>query len=246
MREEQNKGNRGSNGFPELNHSNLTLHSVESPKKLFAERTFRKTVTEEITEKPVSEQHNITQKTFTTESKHKPRTTIKISRKGNIVKEKCRQLTDIALNLFPDRIISHEDLSYLVLSYIGGNRDTVRAYMGYLGRQIGSSYGNTKWIGRRRKGYLETFGFMTHKGLKWIIHAQSQLFPPPPPLLDSECVEENKSKEKISLSQCSNDYTVANSLTNGGNVVESREKRERYREREKFYSNDLWKNRKYN
>jgi len=205
----------------------FNIGSVESPKKLFAEKIIRKTVT-----------HELIEKTFTTESKHKPKTTIKLNRKGNIVKEKCRQLTQIALNLFPGRIISHEDLAFLVKSYIGGNRDTIRDYIGYLGRRIGSSYGNVKWIGKSRKGYLETFGFMTHKGLKWIIHAQSQLLPPVPPLSrEDECIAKNYSKEKISLSHSGNDYTVTNSLTNGGSdVVESREKRERDIVRERNFT----------
>jgi len=83
------------------------------------------------------------------------------------------------------------------MSYVGGNRDTVRAYMGYLGRVIGSSYGNTKWVCRARKGYLEIFGFMTHKAMKWIIHSQTKLFPPTPPLSqDNECVGKNYSIRK--------------------------------------------------
>jgi len=170
----------------------FNIGSVESPKKLFAEKIIRKTVT-----------HELIEKTFTTESKHKPKTTIKINRKGNIVKEKCRQLTEIVLNLFPDRIISHKDLAFLVMDKIGGDRGTIRAYMGYNGYVKHSNSGNLSIvIGKKRKGYLETFGFMTRKGMKWIIHAQSQLLPPHTPLsLNNECVSKNYSKENFSLSQ---------------------------------------------
>jgi len=133
------------------------------------------------------------QTVFTTERR---KTTININRKHSIVKERCRQLTEIALNLFPNRKISHEDLTFLVISYIGGNRGTVRAYMGYLGRKIGSSWGNVKFTGKRRRGYLEIFGFMHRKDVNWIIHAQKKLVPPhTPPSLINECVIEKVPKK---------------------------------------------------
>jgi len=150
--------------------------------------------------------------------KGKTKTTIKINRKGSIVKERCKQLTEIALNLFPNRIISNEDLAFLITSYIGGNRGTVRAYMGYHGFVKHSRIGQlSRIIGKSHRGYLEIFGFMHHKGLKWIIHAQQKLVSPqlPPSLID-ECVDEKKSKEKISLSQ----NVVANPLADReGDVV---------------------------
>ncbi len=134
--------------------------------------------------------------------KVKGKTTINLNRKGSIVKERCRQLTEIALGLYPKHIINNEDLAYLVTSYIGGDRGTVRAYMGYQGYVKHSKTGClSRIIGRPRKGYLEKFGFMHRKGVFWIIHTQSELFPSKPPLsLNNECVDKTPSNEKISLS----------------------------------------------
>lgn len=143
-----------------------------------------------------------TEKVFTTGRKPRPRSTINVNRKGSIVKERCRQLTKIALNLYPNRIISHEDLSFLVISYIGGDKETVRAYMGYHGFVKHSTQGGiSRVIGKMRKGYLEKFGFMHRKGRYWVIHAQKTLFPPDTPLsLNNEGCRVNDSKEKISFS----------------------------------------------
>lgn len=209
------------------------------------ERIFRKTI--EIIERP-----------FTTEKKHK--TIINLNRKGSIVKEKCKQLTQIALSLYPGRVISHKDLTFLVSKHIGGDRGTVRAYIGYLGRVIGSSYGNTKWVGRPRKGYLELFGFMTHKAMKWIIHAQTTLPPAPPLSHNNEGLIENYSKENFSLSHSLGYYVKEERLSDCKMPTESETEElkgvanERLNnnnnnnntEREKFYSKDLWKNRKCN
>jgi hypothetical protein len=136
-----------------------------------------------------------TLKTFTTERK-KPKTTINISRKGSIVKERCAQLTEIALNLFPNRRISDQDLSYLLSSYIGGDKETGRAYKGYKGRiRRSKRTGEGYVVGQTRKGYLELFGFMHRiRQDTWVIHAQAQLVPN-----ISECSSENCFKEKISI-----------------------------------------------
>jgi len=156
------------------------------------EKILRRTTTFEMIEKPI----------FTTESKHK--SIINISRKGSITKERCRQLTQIALNLFPDRVIHERDLIDLVKMYVGGNRDTVRDYTGYNGRIISNSYANTKILGVKRKGYLEIFGFMHPHGLRWIIHKQTTLHPPTPPFPNAgESVDKKYSKENISLSPLS-------------------------------------------
>jgi len=174
------------------------------------ERTLRKTITYEVTEKPVS---------FTTERKHKHKSTINISRKGSIVKERCRQLTEVALDLCPNRRISHRDLTFLVKEYIGADRNTVRAYLGYKNRVSHSKKPGqlSKIIGHTREGYLVTFGFMHPiAGKFWLIHAQSQLSPlsPSPPLRNNESIDRKIIKENISLSQDREKHTVNVSYTN--------------------------------
>jgi len=156
-------------------------------------KTFKETITREIT--------------FTTGRKQKPRTTVNISRKGSIVKERCRQLSDLALEMFPNRRISHKDLTYLVTTYIGGNKETVRAYLGYKGHvRHSTSGGSSRVVGEQHKGYLEIFGFMhplKHHYSTWTIHAQTQLVSPAPPLsLINEGYRQvgGDSKEKISIS----------------------------------------------
>jgi hypothetical protein len=140
-------------------------------------------------------------KTFTTEAKNGHRkTTIDISRKGSITKEKARQLTEIALNLFPDRHISDEDLGDLIKRYCGANKETLRAYVGYYGiirrsKRTGEGY----ILGQSRKGYLEIFGFM-HRVTRseWVIHAQMKLPSSVSGFHTNEGFE--ASKEKISIS----------------------------------------------
>lgn len=72
-------------------------------------------------------------KSFTTERKHKPKTTIDISRKGSIVKERCKQLVEILLQLYPEGIVPEEDMVYFIARYIGADRNTIRAYLGFKG-----------------------------------------------------------------------------------------------------------------
>lgn len=133
--------------------------------------------------------------------KRQPRTTINICRKGSIVMERCRQLTETALELFPNRKISSEDLEYLITKYIGGDRGTIRAYMGYRGRVARSkSSGEGYVVGNPKKGYLETFGFMHRiSNGEWVIHAQMKLSNAGLGNHNNEGVEK-KSMKKISLS----------------------------------------------
>ena len=162
------------------------------------------------------------QQTFTTERKPKLKSSINISRKGSIVKERCRQLTDIALELFPDRRISDEDLDYLISRYVGGDRETRRAYKGYHGRVTRSKSSGEGYVqGQTRKGYLEIFDFMHKIGHNvWVIHAQMKLSEPQIPYHNNETSEKEKaSKEKISLSQRGNSDTVSD-LGHGDVVVQ--------------------------
>ena len=99
------------------------------------------------------------ERSFTTEPKKK--TTINISRKGSVVKEKCRQLVNIVMRLFPEGRVSTEDLEALVEDYCGADKTTVRAYVGYYGRIKRSKRSGEGYVcGVPRKGYLQKFGFM--------------------------------------------------------------------------------------
>ena len=62
--------------------------------------------------------------------------------------------------MFPDRILSEEDLTDLILMYIGGDKETVRAYKGYNGHIRAGCCGDNKIVGLSRKGYLELLGFI--------------------------------------------------------------------------------------
>jgi hypothetical protein len=141
-------------------------------------------------------------KTFTTEPKYpkRRRTKINICIGSPIVYEKCRQLSEMALELFPNRRVSNEDLEYFIMRYVGANRETLRAYVGYRGRVARSKRSGEGYIiGTPRKGYLETFGFMHRiNHSTWLIHVQVKL-----PTADSGLLtnEELGSKEEISLSE---------------------------------------------
>ena len=163
--------------------------------------------------------------TFTTEPKKPKHTTIDISRKGSIIKEKCRQLTEIALELFPVRRIPDEDLAYLIRRYIGGDRETVRAYMGYKGTVKRSKRTGEGYVaGNSRKGYLETFDFMHKVSLnEWVIHAQMKLQNADSEHHNHEGLSENVSKEKISLSERGKATATGEGLGHGEVAVESRE-----------------------
>jgi hypothetical protein len=138
-----------------------------------------------------------TNKTFTTERQRK--TTINISRKGSIVKERCRQLTEIITNLFPNRTLSDDDLVCLIQDYIGADKETIRSYKGYSGHIRTGRCGDNKIVGLSRKGYLEQFGFLRKiPGRRWVICQLS--------LASQDMIIENSkpkiaSKEKSSISQ---------------------------------------------
>jgi len=139
-----------------------------------------------------SKYKSFSQSAFTTERK-KPRTSINISRKGSIVKEKLAQLTEIALGLFPNRVVTNEDLKDLIQMYIGADKETVRNYMGYYGHVRAGRCGDNRVVGLSRKGYLETFGFMHRSHGNWVIHAQT--------VLSSQDMNSGlESNEKISIS----------------------------------------------
>lgn len=140
--------------------------------------------------------------TFTTHRK-KPKTTINISRKGSVVKERCKQLCEVALGLFPDRVVPDVDLKDLVMMYIGADKETVRSYCGYYGHIRQGKMGESQTIGLARKGYLELLGLAHKIGHgKWVIHSQVTL---QEPVKDDYTYRESvgcgfDSKEKISLS----------------------------------------------
>ncbi|MCJ7423108.1 hypothetical protein MUP01_02420 [Candidatus Bathyarchaeota archaeon] len=137
---------------------------------------------------------------FTTERKGIRKTSINIARKGSIVKERCRQLAEIALELSTDRRIGEGDLAYLVERYIGSDKETVRAYVGYYGAIKHRSSGEGYAVGLSRKGYLEKFDFMHRARRVWVIHAQVRLPIAPIPYQNSDEVVCSESKEQISIS----------------------------------------------
>lgn len=107
--------------------------------------------------------------TFTTHSK-KPKTTINICRKGSVVKERCKQLVDVIVEMFPERVLSDDDLTCLIQDYIGADKETVRSYRGYGGHIRAGRCGDNHVVGLSRKGYLETFGFLRKvPGRRWMI-----------------------------------------------------------------------------
>lgn len=167
-------------------------------------------------------------KRFSTASK----TTININRKHSIVKEKCNQLMKMMWDLGYRNKIPHGDLRYLICEYIGGDRGTVRAYLGFRGRVQHNIFGS-KVIGIMREGYLQIFGYAERKNAKaWILshknvplpyHYKEELIPPVPPLPNNDERLRKVKMEKISLSQRGSNYTENSSLTNGeGGVVRNR------------------------
>ena len=99
-------------------------------------------------------------------------------------------------------MIGDEDLADLIRRYIGADKETLRAYMGYYGiiqRCKRSGEGYVK--GLSRKGYLEILDFMHRTSrMTWVIHAQSTL---EKSALGYQCNEglENGSIEEISISR---------------------------------------------
>ena len=147
----------------------------------------------------------------------KRKSTINISRKGSIVKERCQQLCGIALELFPERVVSEDDLSYMIMRYVGSDKETVRAYMGYYGHIRAGRCGDNRIVGLSRKGYLEVLGF-AHKISfgRWVIHAQA--------ILSSQASEGLGvvSNKNFSISQ-SGSGCVVKGVSSGSNVGSSNE-----------------------
>jgi len=175
-------------------------------------------------------------RSFVTERKPRRRTGINVF-KGSVVMERCRQLADMALELFPNRRISNEDLEYFIMRYVGADKETLRAYMGYRGRVARSKRSGEGYIiGTPRKGYLETFGFMHRNNhFTWLIHAQVKLPTADSGLLTNEGLG---SKEEISLSpilqgkECEKTVLEVVSPTNK-DTIESNNNNNNYRERDK-------------
>ena len=110
----------------------------------------------------------LSNQSFTTNRKT-PKSSIDISRKGSIVKERCKQLTVIINDLFPSQIISDRDLADLIEEYIGADKETLRSYKGYGGSVRMGRAGDNKIVGLSRKGYLERFGFLTRVHRSWVV-----------------------------------------------------------------------------
>ena len=145
----------------------------------------------------------VTERTIFTTQRKKPKTSVDICRKGSIVKERCKQLSEVALGLFPNRIISDVDLKDLVMMYIGCDKETVRSYTGYYGHIRQGKCGDNQVVGLSRKGYLELLGFMHKIGHgRWLIHAQVTLQETvsSPPTYKEGVSSGFDSKEKIYLS----------------------------------------------
>lgn len=164
-------------------------------------------------------------KTFTTHRK-KPKTTIDISRKGSIVKERCKQLMEIIEDLFPERVLSDDDLICLIQDYIGADKETVRSYRGYSGHIRAGRCGDNKIVGLSRKGYLEIFGYLRKiPSRRWMI-VQSVLSPQDREVSVSGNASNETSNEKISISPSLAEKSVVNpssleclNVVNGSNVV---------------------------
>jgi len=176
-------------------------------------------------------------KAFTTERKHR-KTSIDISRKGSIVKERCRQLTNIALNLFPDRHLSDQDLTDLIQRYIGGDKETIRAYKGYYGIVKRSKHSGEGYVlGQSRKGYLEIFGFMHRiSRLEWFIHTQMKLPSSDSDVHTNEGLSQKQSKEKISISQRGLEGSVCSGLEHGDKVLTENKINNNNTERERNFA----------
>lgn len=107
--------------------------------------------------------------------RRKPKTTINLNRKGSIVRERCKQLTEILREWFPDGIVSEEDLVNFIEDHIGADKETIRSYKGYYGHVRAGRCGDNKIVGLSRKGYLEKFHFLKKlPGARWMI-CQTQL-----------------------------------------------------------------------
>ena len=215
----------------------MTSNNDGSENKKIA-KILRKSLPDDLTFDLEEQKPQKTLATFTTEPKNgHRRTTIGISAKGSIVKEKCRQLSEIALNLFPDRRVPDQDLGDLIQRYIGGDRETIRAYKGYHGsirrsKRSGEGY----VIGNMRKGYLEVFDFMHRVSHgEWVIHAQMKLPNADLEHHNNEGLSQKVIEDKISLSTRVKETTTNRETEE---IVVSRKYNNNNTERERNY---LWK-----
>jgi hypothetical protein len=173
---------------------------------------------------------NFSTSAFTTHAK-KHKTSINISRKGSIVKERCRQLVEIIVSLYPDGFLPDDDLQDLVKMYIGADKETVRAYCGYYGNIRTGRCGDSKIVGLSRKGYLEIFGFLRKAGSRYGIRYWGlvQTFLSESPISSQANLKESVSNnvhEKISISLSSSGKARETSESVVSAVVVSSSKRE--------------------
>jgi hypothetical protein len=131
--------------------------------------------------------------------RNKAKTTIDICRKGSIVKEKCKQLTETASRLFPDGLIKNTDLEALIEDYCGADKETVRAYLGYAGRiRRSKKTGEGYILGEKRRGYLEKFGFM-HRIDRDTWRLNQQVLSAVSLCQNNESLRDNTMKKSLSL-----------------------------------------------
>jgi hypothetical protein len=170
-----------------------------------------------------------------TDRKSRAKTTIDICRKGSIVKEKCRQLTGIASRLFPDGLVRNADLEAMVEDYCGANKETVRAYLGYAGRVRRSrKTGEGYVIGEKRRGYIESFGFM-HRLNRETWRINQQLLPSGSSCQVNEGLTKDTMKKSLSHDQlrsnerkeiliatCDADIETTERITNKQNTEKER------------------------
>lgn len=157
--------------------------------------------------------------------RNRAKTTINICRKGSIVKEKCKQLTETASRLFPDGIIKQIDLEGMVEDYCGADKETVRAYLGYAGRiRRSRKTGEGYIMGEKRRGYLEKFGFI-HRINRETWRINQQLLPLFSLFQDSEgLAKENHIKKSISLDHSKASESEENIKTTCHSDIETAER----------------------
>jgi hypothetical protein len=168
---------------------------------------------------------------FTTKRK-KSRTTINISSKGSICKEKCRQLTEQINHYFSSGIVHDDDLTTMIEDYIGADKETIRAYKGYSGHIRQGRCGDNRIVGLSRKGYLEKFGFLRKiSGRRWQV---CQLKLPSQDMTIEAQKPLSESNEKISISIPQGERARENRLEKGVSSYSIRRKEEEDTEKDRF------------
>ena len=139
----------------------------------------------------------------------------------------------------PDRVISDEDLAYLIERYIGSDKETVRAYKGYLGHIRSGRCGDNRIVGLSRKGYLEKFGYLRKiPGHKWVI-CQTALFSHKGMTVGDVG---SGSKEKISFSQCGTEIVEKQPNPLAGREASRRLVEEEDTEKERNFTPKIYEN----